>query len=186
MQVAGVNFLIPHSFNPRAPDDTDCPPYFYNGGQEPRYPLYRVWADYTNRLSLMLRGGRHACPVAFLFLGHSHQVGKSITPENMTTALQDALSIATGCPTRFSRTATRLDGKELQLRQERYKVLIVPPGRSDPVCDARQGQAVLRARGRRGGLRLAAQQVGDSGTHERGYRGPARGDLGRPQGARAD
>ncbi len=32
MQVSGVNFLIPHSFNPRAPYDTDCPPYFYNGG----------------------------------------------------------------------------------------------------------------------------------------------------------
>ena len=54
MQVAGVNFLIPHSFNPRAPYDTDCPPYFYNGGYEPRWPLYRVFADYTSRLSLML------------------------------------------------------------------------------------------------------------------------------------
>ena len=71
MQVAGVNFLIPHSFNPRAPYDTDCPPYFYNGGYEPRWPLYRVFADYTSRLSLMLTGGRHVCPVAFLFPGYS-------------------------------------------------------------------------------------------------------------------
>jgi hypothetical protein len=39
MHVSGVNFLIPHSFNPRAPQDTDCPPYFYNGGFEPRWPL---------------------------------------------------------------------------------------------------------------------------------------------------
>ena len=46
MQVSGVNFLIPHSFNPRAPNDSDCPPYFYNGGSEPRWPLYRVFADY--------------------------------------------------------------------------------------------------------------------------------------------
>ena len=127
MQVAGVNFLIPHSFNPRAPHDTDCPPYFYNGGQEPRYPLYRVWADYTNRLSLMLSGGRHACPIAFLFLGHSHQVGKSITPENMTTALQDALFDCDWLPYEVFENETRLDGKELQLREERYKVLIVPP-----------------------------------------------------------
>ena len=51
MQVSGVNFLIPHSFNPRSPYDNDCPPYFYNGGFEPRWPLYRVWADYTSRLS---------------------------------------------------------------------------------------------------------------------------------------
>ncbi len=127
MQVAGVNFLIPHSFNPRAPHDTDCPPYFYNGGYEPRYALYRVWADYTNRLSLMLKGGRHACPVAILFLGHSHQVGKTITPENMTTTLQDALFDCDWIPYEVFENNTSLDGKELQLRQERYKVLIVPP-----------------------------------------------------------
>ncbi len=127
MQVAGVNFLIPHSFNPRAPHDTDCPPYFYNGGYEPRYPLYRVFADYTSRLSLMLTGGRHACPVALLFLGHSRQVGKAITPENMTTALQDALFDCDWLPYEVFENNTRLDGKELQLHQERYRVLIVPP-----------------------------------------------------------
>jgi alpha-L-rhamnosidase len=53
-QVRGVNLLIPHSFNPRAPFDKDYPPYFYNGGFEPRWPLYRVWADYSSRLSTML------------------------------------------------------------------------------------------------------------------------------------
>jgi hypothetical protein len=127
MQVAGVNFLIPHSFNPRAPHDTDCPPYFYNGGYEPRWPLYRVWADYTNRLSLLLKGGRHACPVALLFPGHSGQVGKAITPENMTTALQDALFDCDWLPYEVFDKNTILDGKELQLRQEGYKVLVVPP-----------------------------------------------------------
>ena len=90
MQVSGVNFLIPHSFNPRSPYDDDCPPYFYNGGFEPRWPLYRVFADYTSRLSLMLTGGRHVCPVAILFSGNLGQVGKMVTPEEMTTALQDA------------------------------------------------------------------------------------------------
>ncbi|MEW6074630.1 MAG: glycosyl hydrolase [Planctomycetota bacterium] len=69
MQVSGINFHIPHSFNPRAPFDRDCPPYFYNGGCEPRWPLYRVYADYTTRLSLLLTEGRHVCPVAFLYLG---------------------------------------------------------------------------------------------------------------------
>jgi hypothetical protein len=60
--------MIPHSFNPRAPFDGDCPPYFYNGGFEPRYPLHRVYCDYTSRLSVMLSGGRHVCPVALLYL----------------------------------------------------------------------------------------------------------------------
>jgi len=64
MQVSGINFHIPHAFNPRSPFDRDCPPYYFNSGYEPRWPLYRVYADYTSRLSLMLSGGRHVCIAA--------------------------------------------------------------------------------------------------------------------------
>ena len=127
MQVAGINFLIPHSFNPRAPYDTDCPPYFYNGGFEPRWPLYRVFADYTSRLSLMLRGGRHVCPVALLYPGYSPHVGKAITPEVMTTALQDALFDCDWLPYEVFENDATISSKRIQLRQESYQVLIVPP-----------------------------------------------------------
>jgi len=127
MQVRGVNFMIPHSFNPRAPYDTDCPPYFYNGGFEPRWPLYRVYADYTSRLSLMLSGGRHVCPVALLFMGQSAQVGRAVTPEDMTTALQDAQIDCDWLPYEVFERGSRIAGKELQLHAERYRVLVVPP-----------------------------------------------------------
>ena len=127
MQVSGVNFLIPHSFNPRSPKDTDCPPYFYNGGFEPRWPLYRVFADYTSRLSLMLSGGRHVCPVALLYLGGSAHVGKRVLPDQMSEALQDALYDCDWLPYEVFEQDTKLAGKALQLRQESYSVLIVPP-----------------------------------------------------------
>ncbi len=127
MQVSGINFIIPHSFNPKAPYDRDCPPYFYNGGFEPRWPLYRVYADYTSRLSLMLTGGRHVCPAAILFSGNLYQVGKGVGPEDMITALQDAQIDCDLLPMSvFEKTAT-LDGCEVKLHGERYKVLIVPP-----------------------------------------------------------
>ncbi len=139
MQVSGVNFLIPHSFNPRAPYDNDCPPYFYNGGFEPRWPLYRVWADYVARLSLMLTGGRHVCPVAILFSGNLGQVGKMIPPEGISTALQDAQLDCDWLPMDvFERDAvikprpavapaTEEGGAEIQLHSELYRVLVVPP-----------------------------------------------------------
>src|SRR5512136_881318 len=91
MQVSGVNFLIPLSFNPRSPRDTDCPPYFYNGGFEPRWPLYRVFADYTSRLSVMLSAAHHVAPVALVTPGQSAAVGKRITVEQVSESLQDAL-----------------------------------------------------------------------------------------------
>jgi len=127
MQVRGVNFMIPHSFNPKSPFDTDCPPYFYNGGFEPRWPLYRVYADYTNRLSLLLSGGRHVAPVAILFLGNSQHVGKAIPPEQITTSLDDALLDSDWMPYDVFESDTKLAGKEIRLHQESYRVLVVPP-----------------------------------------------------------
>jgi len=127
MQVSGVNFLIPHSFNPRAPYDRDCPPYFYNGGYEPRWPLYRVFADYTCRLSLLLRGGRHVCPVALLFSGNTLGVGKAIMPEGLSEALQDANYDCDWLPMSVFQRDAVLDGREVRLRQERYRALVVPP-----------------------------------------------------------
>ena len=127
MQVRGVNFMIPHSFNPKAPHDKDYPPYFYNDGLEPRWPLYRVYADWTSRLSLMLTGGRHVCPVAILFSGNAKRVGRYETPEDMTTALQDALYDCDWLPFEAFDGEALLDGKDITLHQERYQVLIVPP-----------------------------------------------------------
>ena len=127
MQVRGVNYMIPHSFNPRAPFDGDCPPYFYNGGFEPRYPLYRVYADYTSRLSLLLSGGRHVCPIAVLFSGTSKQVGKMVTPEDMTSAIQDSLYDCDWLPFEVFESKAELKDKEVALNRERYQVLVVPP-----------------------------------------------------------
>jgi len=127
MQVSGVNFFIPHSFNPRAPYDKDCPPYFYNGGYEPRWPLYRVFADYVSRLSLMLTGGRHVCPVALLFSGNTRGVGKAVMPEVLSEALQDANYDCDWLPFPVFEQDASLAGRELALRRERYRVLVVPP-----------------------------------------------------------
>ena len=127
MQVSGVNFLIPHSFNPRAPRDTDCPPYFYDGGFEPRWPLYRVFADYTSRLSLMLTGGRHVCPVALLYLGQSAQFGQHILPDQISESLQDALYDCDWLPYEVFEKDSKVSGAGLKLRDESYRVLIVPP-----------------------------------------------------------
>lgn len=127
MHVSGINVHVPHSFNPRAPYDTDCPPYFYNGGYEPRFPLYKVYADYTSRLSLLLSGGRHVAPVAVLYLGQSFHVGKAVTPENLTTALQDSQYDCDWIPYDVFQGTMRVEGSSLTLRDERYRVLVVPP-----------------------------------------------------------
>lgn len=124
--VRGVNYLIPHSFNPRAPFDRDYPPYFYNGGFEPRWPLYRVWADYTSRLATMLTGGRHVAPVAFLQIGQSLHVGKAVRPEAFTTSLQDALFDCDWLLYDVWENDAKIAGREIRLQKESYRVLVLP------------------------------------------------------------
>ncbi|MCX7045446.1 MAG: glycosyl hydrolase [Candidatus Sumerlaeota bacterium] len=132
MQVRGVNYMIPHSFNPRSPRDTDCPPYFYNGGYEPRYPLYRVYADYTNRLSVMLAGGRHVAPVAVLFPGQSMHAGKAVRIDEMTNTLDDALFDSDWMPYDAFEDDAKIEGKEIKLHKETHQVLVVPPVEAIP------------------------------------------------------
>ena len=126
MQVSGVNFLIPHSFNPRSPRDTDCPPYFYNGGFEPRWPLYRVFADYTSRLSALLTGGRHVVPVALLTPGQSAHVGKRLLSDQISEVMQDVFFDCDWIPCEVFENDMTVAGRELRLRAESYQILVVP------------------------------------------------------------
>jgi len=146
-QVRGVNFLIPHSFNPRAPFDGDYPPYFYNGGFEPRWPLYRVWADYTSRLSTLLTGGRHVCPIAFLHVGQSLHSGNAIRPEELTSTIQDALYDCDWLNYDAFENDATLSGTEIKLHKENYKVLIVPPVEVIPYATLAKAKAFFECGG---------------------------------------
>ncbi|MFW6163597.1 MAG: glycosyl hydrolase, partial [Planctomycetota bacterium] len=112
-----------------------------------RWPLYRVYADYTSRLSLLLSGGRHVCPVAFLFLGNSRRVGKSVPPEPMTTALEDALFDCDWMPYGVFEDDAALQGKSIALHRERYQVLIVPPVEVLPYATLAKAKAFFAAGG---------------------------------------
>ncbi|MFO7974905.1 MAG: glycosyl hydrolase [Candidatus Hydrogenedentota bacterium] len=147
MHVSGVNFFIPHSFNPRAPNDTDCPPYFYNGGFEPRWPLYRVFADYTARLSQVLTGGRHVCPVALLYIGQSFHVGNAVRPEPMSEALQDALYDCDWIPYEVFENDMKISKNWLRLRDEQYQILIVPPVEAIPYQTLAKAREFLQSGG---------------------------------------
>jgi hypothetical protein len=153
-QVRGVNFMIPHSFNPRAPHDKDYPPYFYNAGFEPRWPLYRVWADYNNRLATLLIGGHHVAPVAQAYIGMSYHAGKTIRPEEATTALQDTLLDSDWVPydaleaAAIVPSAPQWGGRAaLKIAKETFPVLILPAAEVVPYGVMAKAKAFLDAGG---------------------------------------
>lgn len=130
-QVRGCNMLIPHSFNPKAPYDRDCPPYFYNGGEEPRYPLYRVWANYTNRIAAVLSHGTHIAPIALVMPGQSFHCGETIRPEMVTSTLQDLQMdcdwvLYDAIESAVIQTNPRTKRTALKIANEYFDIMILP------------------------------------------------------------
>ena len=66
MIASGVNRFVPHAFSPRS-EDTDCPPHFYNGGNNIQYPLFKNLMEYMQRCIHVLDGGKHVADVAVFY-----------------------------------------------------------------------------------------------------------------------
>jgi hypothetical protein len=155
---------------------------FYNGGFEPRYPLYNVWSDYTNRLSLMLSGGRHVCPVAFLHVGQSMHAGKAVRPEAFTSTLQDALLDCDWVLYDAWEDSASLAGREIRLHKEEYSILVVPPVEVIPHATLAKAKAFFEQGGIVVGYDFLPTKSGDAGQDLGGHRRPARrsGAMPRP------
>ncbi len=86
--VRGVNHYILHAFNPRFPD-LDCPPYYYDGGHNPQWQYFNIYVNYVNRLSALLRGGRHVAPLLVLYPGAMGYAGRTHAIEDTQRFLQE-------------------------------------------------------------------------------------------------
>lgn len=66
MLVRGINYFVPHAFNPKYPDN-DCPPFFYAGGNNPQFELFSELMTYMQRCCFLLSNGEHIASVAILY-----------------------------------------------------------------------------------------------------------------------
>ena len=46
--VRGINYIVPHAFNPKEYPDWDCPPHFYAHGYNPQFRYFKYYSDYAN------------------------------------------------------------------------------------------------------------------------------------------
>ncbi len=75
MLVRGINHFVPHAFNPMI-DDTDSPPYFYNGGANPQFPSFVTLMKYLYKMCEYLNGGKVDVKVAVLYHADAEWSGK--------------------------------------------------------------------------------------------------------------
>ena len=133
--VRGINFLIPHAFNPTYPDP-DCPPHFWAKGNDPQWMLFRHWADYTNRVCALLTGGRHVAPAAVLYTAESSWAGHADLIELVEAELLkaqydfDLLDFDLFLDT----DACRIRDGALRIAQEQFPLLVLPGVDAIPVA----------------------------------------------------
>lgn len=83
----GVNMIVPHAFNPKEFPDWDCPPHFYAHGNNPQYPYFTLWSNYTNRLCHLLQDGFQSCEVAVLYNAFVDWSGKNMPVQKVVKEL---------------------------------------------------------------------------------------------------
>ena len=75
MLVRGINYYVPHAFSPKL-NDTDCPPNFFDSGENAHYKYFHYLMDYMNRMCHLHHGGIHVPTAAILYDAEAHWINK--------------------------------------------------------------------------------------------------------------
>lgn len=134
MLVRGINYYVPHAFSPK-PDDQDCPPNFYQSGENPQFRYFRNIMDYMQRVCHLHSGGIHVPTAAIVYDAEAHWVGRDRVPlESCGKNLYDNLMDYDILPA----DVLGQIGQDGVLNGETYPCLIVPycEGMARRVVDA--------------------------------------------------
>lgn len=98
LMVRGVNYIVPHAFDPKDFPDFDCPPHFYAHGHNPQFRYFSVLSNYMNRIMSMMRGGVYPAKVGVFYPAEIEWAGDYMPvekPARELTTHQIAFDIVT-------------------------------------------------------------------------------------------
>ncbi len=125
MLVRGVNYFVPHAFTMKEFPDPDCPPHFYARGRNPQYPYFKYLMEYTDRVSHLINGGRHAPTAALLYTAEQEWMGETRKFEKDARELTRGQIDFEVVPEEILLSEKLADGR-LTVGQERVSALVVP------------------------------------------------------------
>lgn len=89
MIVHGVNWIVPHAFDPKAFPDWDCPPHFYAQGNNPQYPYFHKWSEYASRLCALMSTGYSYAKVGVLYTADAEWNGETMQLDTVLKVLEN-------------------------------------------------------------------------------------------------
>ncbi|MBO4392581.1 MAG: hypothetical protein J5816_04680, partial [Clostridia bacterium] len=85
--VRNINHFVPHAFSLRKYPDPDCPPHFYNHGNDPQFRHFGRLMLYMNRVVTLLKSGNPVPEAAVLYAAESDWMGECMPPEDVAEPL---------------------------------------------------------------------------------------------------
>lgn len=121
----GINYFVPHAFDPKEYPDWDCPPHFYAQGNNPQFRYFPVLMRYMQRMCHLLQGGVHQASAAVLYPAEGEWSGASMPVERVLREL-DRKQIETAVVCLDDLVREEIREGAFRVNRNRYECLIVP------------------------------------------------------------
>lgn len=132
MLVRGINYFVPHAFDPAPFPDSDCPPHFWAHGHNPQYTEFPVLVRYMNRMAELLSGGEHVTAAAVLFHAEAEWSGEHMLTQKPAAELARRCIDYSIVPAEYVVEGKAYEDKIL-IRGQKYGALIIPYAEALPM-----------------------------------------------------
>ncbi len=121
----GVNWIVPHAFDPAEFPDWDCPPHFYAHGMNPQYRYFHVWSAYADRLCHLFSDGVKDSSVGVLYHASAEWSGNTMMFQKPCRILQEHQIDTDIISEDYLRTAVR-EADGFSINGCTYRALVIP------------------------------------------------------------
>ncbi len=129
--VRGINYFVPHAFNPKQYPDWDCAPHFYAGGHNPQFRYFHVLIRYMQRMCHLLQGGIQDAPVAVLYPAEGEWMGFS-QPVELALRECDTAQIGVSIVSLDDLMRQHPLQQAFQIHKNVYRCLLIPAMKTVP------------------------------------------------------
>lgn len=131
LMVRGINYIVPHAFNPNKFPDWDCPPHFYAHGNNPQFRYFPVLSNYMNRVMSVFRDGDYPAKVGLFYPAETEWAGAYMPVEKPCRALTEQQISFDIVSRDYLKEAAVEDGC-YRINGHAFEVLILPAGKCLP------------------------------------------------------
>lgn len=135
LMVRGINYMVPHAFDPKAYPDFDSPPHFYARGHNPQFRYFHILSDYMNRTMAQFREGTHPARIGLFHPAEQEWAGEAMPIEKPARELT-AHQISFDIVTRDYLQTAEVSSGAYTINGQRMEVLVIPCGEAFPADSA--------------------------------------------------